>query len=173
MKALSRKTSRAAARSNNAARTEFLTFSLAGDEYAARIVVVAEIVRSPPITEVPRAPRCVLGVASVRGRLVTVIDGRRRLGLPEAAPGARSRILLVDTGGGEFVGVMVDAVLQVLRLSALEIEPASVLGGDQPAHVVGIGRPEGASGESTAMRASAASAIIVIVDLMNLVQAVA
>ena len=57
--------------------------------------------------------------------------------------------------------------------SGLHQEPASVLGGDQPAHVVGIGRPEGAPGASTGMRASAASAIIVIVDLMNLVQAVA
>ena len=59
-------------------RTEYLAFSLGGDAYAVRIELISEILRPPPITEVPRAPRSVRGVVSVRGRLVTVVDARSR-----------------------------------------------------------------------------------------------
>ena len=62
-------------------RTEYLAFRLAGETYAVQIAHVAEILRPPPITEVPRAPRTVLGVISVRGNLVTVVDLRRRVGM--------------------------------------------------------------------------------------------
>jgi purine-binding chemotaxis protein CheW len=127
-------------------RTEYLAFRLAGETYAVQIAHVAEILRPPPITEVPRAPRTVLGVISVRGKLVTVIDLRRRFGVAEAAIDRRSRVLLADVGSGEQIGLMVDEVQQVWRLASPEIEPASVLGGDQPAHIAGIGRPVGVDG---------------------------
>jgi purine-binding chemotaxis protein CheW len=84
-----------------------------------------------------------MGVMSVRGRLVTVLDLRRRFRLVEQPPDRKTRILLVDAGE-EQIGLLVDEVLQVYRLSEAEIEPAHVLGGDQPAHIAGIGRPEGA-----------------------------
>jgi purine-binding chemotaxis protein CheW len=116
---------------------------LAHDTYAVQIAFIAEILKPPPITEVPRAPRDVIGVMSVRGRLVTVIDLRRRFRLREEPPDRKTRILLVETGD-EQIGMLVDEVLQVYRLSETEIEPAAVLGGDQPAHIAGIGRPEGA-----------------------------
>jgi purine-binding chemotaxis protein CheW len=124
-------------------RTEYLAFVLAGDTYAVQIAYIAEILKPPPLTEVPRAPRDVIGVMSVRGRLVTVIDLRRRFRLAEQAADRKTRILLVD-GGEEQLGLLVDEVLQVYRLSDAEIEPAQVLGGEQPAHIAGIGRPEGA-----------------------------
>jgi len=122
-------------------RSEYLAFVLAGETYAARISLVAEILRPPPITEVPRAPVPIIGVVSVRGRLVTVMDLRRRFSLPEAVIDTKSRILLVDAGGDEHVGLLVDEVLQVYRLAESEVEPANVLGGEQPAHLVGVGRP--------------------------------
>jgi purine-binding chemotaxis protein CheW len=124
-------------------RVEYLAFVLAGDTYAVQIAYVAEILKPPPITEVPRAPRDVIGVMSVRGRLVTVIDLRRRFRLAEQRADRKTRILLVDSGE-EHIGLLVDEVLQVYRLADTEIEPAAVLGGDQPAHIAGIGRPEGA-----------------------------
>ena len=80
---------------------------------------------------------------SVRGRLVTVVDLRRRFRLAEQPSDRKTRILLVEAGD-EHIGLLVDEVLQVYRLSESEIEPAQVLGGDQPAHIAGIGRPEGA-----------------------------
>lgn len=122
-------------------RVEYLGFMLAGEKYAVRIALVAEILKPPPLTEVPRAPRYVKGIVSVRGRLVTVIDLRRRFRLTESEADSRTRILLVDRGD-EQLGLWVDEVLQVYRLADFEIEPPSVLGGDQPAYVLGIGRPE-------------------------------
>jgi purine-binding chemotaxis protein CheW len=124
-------------------RTEYLAFILAHDTYAVQIAYIAEILKPPPLTAVPRAPREIIGVMSVRGRLVTVIDLRRRFRLHEQAPDRKTRILLVDAGE-EQIGLLVDEVLQVYRLAEAEIEPAQVLGGDQPAHIAGIGRPEGA-----------------------------
>ena len=56
----------------------------------------------------------------------------------------KSRILLAETGKDEQVGLLVDEVMQVYRLAENEIESANVLGGDQPAHIAGIGRPPGA-----------------------------
>ncbi len=122
-------------------RSEYLAFVLAGETYAARISIVGEILRPPPITEVPRAPSPIIGVVSVRGRLVTVMDLRRRFALAEAPIDSKSRILLVDLGGDEHVGLLVDEVLQVYRLAESEVEPATVLGGEQPPHLVGVGRP--------------------------------
>lgn len=141
-------------------RTEYLAFRLAGETYAVQIAHVAEILRPPPITEVPRAPRTVLGVISVRGKLVTVVDLRRRFGVAEAAIDRRSRVLLADVGSGEQVGLMVDEVHQVWRLASPEIEPASVLGGDQPAHIAGIGRPVGVDG-----------LVLILLDLAPILQA--
>jgi purine-binding chemotaxis protein CheW len=122
-------------------RTEYLAFVLAGETYAVQIAHVAEILRPPPITEVPRAPSMILGVISVRGRLVTVVDLRRRFRLAEAPIDRKTRVLLSEGGAGEQVGLLVDEVQQVWRLAIEEIEPANVLGGDQPAHIAGIGRP--------------------------------
>jgi purine-binding chemotaxis protein CheW len=127
-------------------RTEYLAFVLAGETYAVQIAHVAEILRPPPVTEVPRAPSTVLGVISVRGKLVTVVDLRRRFRLPETPPDRKSRILLADGGTGEQIGLLVDEVQQVWRLAAEEIETSSVLGGEQPAHIAGIGRPAESGG---------------------------
>jgi len=101
-------------------------------------------VSPPPVTEVPRAPPDIIGICSVRGLLVTVIDLRRRLRLPEAPPSRLSRILLANTEPGEVVGLFVDEVRQVVRLGASELElTANVLGGDLADHVLGVGRPDG------------------------------
>jgi purine-binding chemotaxis protein CheW len=132
---------RAARRAGEAGRrVEYLAFVLAGETYAVQIAHIAEILRPPRITEVPRAPATMLGVISVRGKLVTVIDLRRRFHLAEAPIDRKSRILLADLGKGEQLGLMVDEVQQVWRLAA------AMLGGEQPAHIAGIGRPADAHG---------------------------
>jgi purine-binding chemotaxis protein CheW len=125
-------------------RVEYLAFLLAGEAYAVEIRFILEILKPPPITEVPRAPQGIIGVTSVRGRLYTVIDLRRRFRLPVSPIGGKTRILLVDAGQDDPIGLLVDEVVQVYRLAEHEIEPAQVLGGEQPAHIAGIGRPEGA-----------------------------
>ncbi len=135
-----------AKRSADEKRVEYLAFMLAGETYAVRIAVVGEILRPPPITEVPRAQAPIIGVVSVRGRLVTVMDLRRRFALPETPIDAKSRVLLVEVAADEHVGLLVDEVLSVYRLADSEIEAASVLGGDQPAYLAGVGRPKETEG---------------------------
>lgn len=124
-------------------RVEYLAFVLGPEAYAIQIGNIVEILKPLPITEVPRADPSIVGVMSVRGRLVTVIDLKRRFKLaPTFTMDKKSRILLVDAAGEE-IGLLVDEVLQVYRLAESEIEPPTVLGSEQPPHVVGIGRPAG------------------------------
>jgi purine-binding chemotaxis protein CheW len=124
-------------------RAEYLAFVLGTEAYGIEIGNIVEILKPLPITEVPRADPEVVGVMSVRGRLVTVVDLKRRFRLARTfSMDKRSRILLVDAGDEE-VGLLVDEVLQVYRLSDEEVEPPTVLGSEQPPYVVGIGRPPG------------------------------
>jgi purine-binding chemotaxis protein CheW len=124
-------------------RVEYLAFRLGGDTYAVSIGEVREILKLPPVTEVPRAPPEVIGVVSVRGLLVTVIDLRQRLQTVVGELTRKGRILLVNGAENEIIGLYVDEVLQVYRLAEGEIElAANVLGGKLPDHVVGIGRPD-------------------------------
>lgn len=131
-------------------RAEYLAFSLGGEAYAIEIGNIVEILKPLPITEVPRADPDVVGVMSVRGRLVAVLDLKRRFKLAARAPESlrkKNRILLVDAIDEE-IGLLVDEVLQVYRLTDAEIEPPTVLGSEQAPHVVGIGRPGSATGNT-------------------------
>jgi len=121
--------------------TEFLAFSLGSGGYAVRLDRVREIVNPPQITPVPRGPKHVLGVCSVRGLLVTVVDLRRRLKLASDYRPRTGRVLLTHTEQGESVGLYVDEVRRVVRLARDQIEVASVVGSDLSEHVLGIGRP--------------------------------
>ena len=124
-------------------RAEYLAFTLGPEAYAIEIDNIVEILKPLPITEVPRAEPEVVGVMSVRGRLVTVLDLKRRFHLaPTFTMDRKSRILLVEVVD-EQIGLLVDEVLQVYRLAESEIEPPAVLGSEQPPHIVGIGRPAG------------------------------
>lgn len=128
-------------------RAEYLAFSLGGEAYAIEIGNIVEILKPLPITEVPRAEPDVVGVMSVRGRLIVVLDLKRRFKQKSSfTMDKKSRILLVDAIDEE-IGLLVDEVLQVYRLSETEIEPPTVLGSEQAPHVVGIGRPGSAAGQ--------------------------
>lgn len=122
---------------------ELLVFTLAGEPYAVQLDTIREIISPPPITLVPRAARDVLGVCSVRGLLVTVVDLRRRLSLPERPVGRKTRILLSSTGDEDTVGLLVDEVKNVVRLADADMEVAqTVLGGEVSEHVMAIARPD-------------------------------
>jgi purine-binding chemotaxis protein CheW len=119
---------------------DFLAFVLGEEHYAIPLSSIREIMKLPYVTEVPLAPPNVIGIISVRGRVTTLIDMRRLLKMPEQEPTAKSRVLLVDEGD-EIVGLLIDRVLQVYRLSAEEVELSSTIGGEQTTYVTGIGRP--------------------------------
>lgn len=126
-------------------RVEYLAFKLGTDTYAVPIGEVREILKLPPVTEVPRAPSDIVGVVSVRGLLVTVMDLRQRLRVSPGEITRKGRILLVMGAQNEVIGLYVDEVLQVYRLAENEVEVAgAALGGKLGDYVVGIGRSEGA-----------------------------
>jgi purine-binding chemotaxis protein CheW len=127
---------------------EFLAFLLGPEQYALPLSCVREIMRVPPITEVPRAPSEVLGILSVRGQVTTLIDLRRKLEVAEGSISSRTRVLLVDQGD-EILGLLCDRVLQVHRLSEDQVEMASVLGREASSYVMGIGRPGQRKGSVT------------------------
>jgi purine-binding chemotaxis protein CheW len=135
----------------DASMTEYIAFRVATSTYAIAVSLVREIVRTAHITPVPRAPPSVMGITSFRGRIVTIVDLGRRLGLacavlPEPedtpmGPASRVRILMIDVGS-ETVGLLVDEVLMVHRLGASDIERAThAVGPDVDRHVAGIARP--------------------------------
>jgi len=123
------------------AREEFLTFFLAAEEFAVAIGRVREVVRSPPITEVPRAPAHILGVVTVRGEVVAVIDPRLRLGLAPGGVGpGDAKIIIVHAGDG-CAGLRVDRVAHVVRLRPGSIEPCPQgVAGQRAEFIAGIGR---------------------------------
>lgn len=125
---------------------EFLAFKLEGETYALPLTSVREIVKVPPLTEVPRGGRHLHGVMHLRGEVLPVYDIKQRLELspvPASAVGAAkvgklSRVVLVrdDEGDG---GILVDAVDEVVRFPPSALEPRPQLGGERVL-VNGIGR---------------------------------
>lgn len=153
---------------------EFLGFVLGDECYALPLSAIREILRPPPVTEVPRAPADVLGIISVRGQVTTLVDLRLRLNMAVRDADARTRVLLVKRGQ-EVLGLLVDRVLQVFRMREDEMEMASVLGSESSAHVMGVGRP-GSRGEAEAGAAPterpevAGQELLILLDPMALLK---
>jgi purine-binding chemotaxis protein CheW len=120
---------------------EFLTFLVGGEAFGVPLTQVQEIRTFPLLTEVPRAPKDVMGICSVRGILVTVIDIRERLHVEQRPPSRTARILLTESTQGESLGIFVDEVIGVQRFAEGQIEaPSTGLVGDVASHIEGIGR---------------------------------
>jgi purine-binding chemotaxis protein CheW len=117
----------------------YLGFVVGAEHLALPIASVREVARVPPITGVPGAPRMVRGIIALHGRIVTVIDLRRRMGVVDPPPGEAARLLMVPFGE-EDVALLVDAVTRIHRIAAEAIEPASALPGAPRSHVVGVAR---------------------------------
>jgi len=111
---------------------QVVSFRLAGEEYAVEITKVREIILPVRLTRVPRAPDYVLGLINLRSEVVPVVDLRRRLGLPAREPTDETRVMVVDVGG-KTLGMVVDAVSEVLRIAEKQFVPP-------PPAVAGAGR---------------------------------
>ena len=83
---------------------------------------VQEVIRLGAITEVRRVSREILGIINLRGRIVTVLDAGLRMGFPPIAPTAESRVFIIEDRG-EFIGLLVDRVGEVVELDAARLEP--------------------------------------------------
>ncbi|MBP3955740.1 purine-binding chemotaxis protein CheW [Gemmata sp. G18] len=106
---------------------QFLTFLLQDEEYGLEILRVQEIRGYSKITPLPNSPREVKGVMNLRGTVVPIIDLRVRLGLREAEY-TRFTVIIVVTVGAKIVGLVVDAVSDVLNVEAKEMVPTPDLG---------------------------------------------
>jgi purine-binding chemotaxis protein CheW len=122
--------------------TEFIGFELGTTRYAVAVTQVRELMPVPVITEVPRAPAEIAGVMLAAGSVITIIDLARLLGVPSAARGERSRVILVQ-GAGELLGFLVSKTLGVYELRGDQIEPLAQSGESEPALLRpwGKGRP--------------------------------
>src|SRR5690348_1278092 len=103
---------------------QLVVFQLGAELYGVEIARVHEIIRLQTVTRVPRAPAFVEGVINLRGKVIPVVDLRRRFGLPMAEHTRSSRIVVVEIGE-QVVGVVVDAVSEVLRVNGATVEPPS------------------------------------------------
>ncbi len=112
-------------------RRQFLAFSLAGGRYGVGILQVKEILQYEPVTRVPGTPPSVRGVVNLRGAVVPVVDLAVKFGLREAPVTKWTCILIVESAfGGEkaVVGILADAVSEVVELGPADIEPPPPFG---------------------------------------------
>ena len=100
----------------DAPRTELLEVHVGGAAYALPVERIREIVRLRPITPMPRVPALVLGVISLRGEVVQVLELGQRLGDAPAPASPRARIVVLHGEDAPVVGLRVDAVTEVLRV---------------------------------------------------------
>ncbi len=112
-----------------------VTFRLDGETYGINVMRVQEVLRVTEIAPVPGAPDYVMGIINLRGNVVTVIDGRQRLGLPQKELDDSTRIIVIE-GEGQVIGILVDAVAEVVDIDTAEIDTAPGVGSEESARYI-------------------------------------
>lgn len=131
-------------------------FRIGNETFGVCISHVREIVRVPEITAVPNAPDYVEGVINLRGKIIPVMDLRKRFGEREIQPDKKNRILVVEIDS-KLVGLIVKSASEVIKIPPSEIEtPASLLQEGEVGFVTGVGKLNGR--------------LIILVDLNKLLQ---
>jgi purine-binding chemotaxis protein CheW len=103
---------------------QLVVFQLGAELYGVEISRVHEIIRLQEVTRVPHSPAFVEGVINLRGKVISVINLRRRFGLPAADDTRAGRVVVVDINH-QVIGMVVDSVSEVLRVNTATIEPPS------------------------------------------------
>jgi len=115
-------------------------FRVGTETFGVPITCVHEIVRVPDITSVPDSPEFVEGVINLRGKIVSVVDLRKRFGETQIDPHKKNRVIVVESDG-KLVGLIVDAASEVLRIPNADIEPPpAVLQSSESSYVTGVGK---------------------------------
>ena len=118
-------------------------FRIGDETFGVRIASVREIVRVPEITSVPNAQETIEGVINLRGKIIPVIDLRKRFGQTEIQSDKKNRILVVELGT-KLVGLIVNSASEVLKIPPSEIEsPGSVFADGESSYVTGVGKLKG------------------------------
>lgn len=114
---------------------QWVTFLMEDETYGINVMQVQEVLRVSEIAPVPGAPDYVLGIINLRGNVVTVIDTRKRFGLPEHEIDDASRIVIIEVDS-QVVGLLVDSVAEVVYLRASEIGVAPEVGNDESSRYI-------------------------------------
>jgi purine-binding chemotaxis protein CheW len=126
---------------------QYLTFLLGGEMFAIGILGIKEILEYGQLTGVPMMPACVRGVINLRGAVVPVVDLAARFGDAPVEVTKRTCIVIIEVStddGRQDIGVVVDAVSEVLEIPAGEIEPAPAFGAQIRADfIAGMGKLNG------------------------------
>ena len=114
---------------------QYVTFKLDHETYGINVMQIQEVLRYTEIAPVPGAPDYVLGIINLRGNVVTVIDTRKRFGLPDSEVSDHTRIVVIEVDS-QVIGVLVDSVAEVVYLRQSEIETAPNVGNEESAKFI-------------------------------------
>jgi len=119
---------------------QVVTFRVGNEDYGLHIMRVQEIIRVIEAVRVPKAPAYVEGVINLRGKIIPIIDLRKRMMKAITCYSDASRIIVVDTGG-RLAGLVVDAVIDVIMLNGDDVEPCpSIDDAKRSDYIIGVGR---------------------------------
>ena len=128
----------AASPPNDGTVSQIVSFRLANEEYGIDILGVQEIILMGQITKMPEVPDYICGLINLRGHVIPVVDLRMRFRLPAAGNNEQTRIVVVNVNS-KTIGIVVDAVNKVLRISADQVEPPpSSIAGIDHAYIRGL-----------------------------------
>ena len=137
-------------------KDQVVSFKIGKEYFGVHINNVQEIVRVPEITAVPEMPSFVEGVINLRGKIVSIVDLSKRIRIERGPRTKASRILIVDVEG-KVVGLLVDAVTEILRLPQEAIEPApDIITSVGSEYIIGVGKLP--------------SRLIILLDLRNILK---
>ena len=126
---------------------KYLTFALSAEEYGLPVLKVREIIKVMDITHVPQVAAHVLGVINLRGRVIPVIDLRRKFGFPAQDHTDRTCIIVAEVALASttvMMGVVVDSVSEVVNVAAAEIEETPDFGGqNETDYLLGLAKVKG------------------------------
>lgn len=118
-------------------------FRIGSETFGLPIAIVREIVRVPQITAVPNAPDYIEGVINLRGKIISVVDLRKRFGETDIQPSKKNRIVVVELAERS-VGLLVNSASEVLRIPPSEIEaPYDLFHDGEVDYVTGVAKLKG------------------------------
>ena len=134
---------------------QIVGFRIGRETFGVRISHVHEIVRVPEITAVPESPDYVEGVINLRGKIISVLDLRKRFGEKQIANSRKNRILVVEVEN-KMVGLIVDAASEVMKIPETEIDLPPNFEDGELNYVTGVGKTKGR--------------LVILVDLTRVLQ---
>lgn len=119
---------------------QLVTFHIGDEEFGVEILKVQEIIRMMGITRVPKAPDFVEGVINLRGKVIPIIDLRKRFGMSAQEHDKHTRIIVIEINK-VIVGFVVDSVSEVLRIPSSTVEPPpAIISGIESEYISGVGK---------------------------------